>query len=76
MFSIELRQQNQFLNFHEGMPLVTEISAITVIQFRCWWGSEEAGKFENVTVITKEINRYFSEKVLAKFCVPVQAHNV
>ena len=38
VFSIEtspLRQQNPFLNFHEDMSLVTEISAITVIHFRC-----------------------------------------
>ena len=30
-----LRQRNPFLNFHEEMSLVTEISAIIVIQFRC-----------------------------------------
>ena len=38
-FSIEtrpLRQQNQFLNFHEGLSLVTEISAVIVIQFWSW----------------------------------------
>ena len=38
VFSIEtrpVRKQITFLNFHEEMSLVTEISAIITIQFRC-----------------------------------------
>ena len=61
VFSIEtrpLRQQNQFLNYHENMSLVTEISAIFVIQFWCLGqAAEESGKFENVTARNNGINR-------------------
>ena len=39
--------------------------------------AENAGKFENVTGITVlKGDRYFSEKVLCRFCVPVQARYV
>ena len=39
--------------------------------------AENANKFKNVTVITVlKGDRYFSEKVLCRFCVPVQARYV
>ena len=80
MFSIEtrpLRQQNPFLNFHEEMSLVTEISAILVSPSFGGKAAENAGKFESVTGIKiLKRDRYFSEKILCRFCVPVQARYV
>ena len=70
VFSIEtrpLRQQNPFLNFHEEMSLVTEISGITVIQFRCF---VKRLKMQASLNMLQEYKRYLKEidTFPRKFC--------
>ena len=75
VFSIEtqpLRQQNQFLNFYEDMSLVTEISAIILIQLWCLVKQlKKQASLKLLPGITKEIDTF-----PRKFFVPVQGHYV